>query len=197
MSPACSHGPAEAGMVGCRAVVVALTTGQQLGLAGVAAAFIVFALVASFVLPRRDPNFPGARLPLFVAVTVLLFVAMMTAVLLLARESEEEAGHEGGPAATETHAETDTGTQPEPSGEGDPEAGADVFASEGCGSCHALEEAGSSGTIGPSLDERRLEFDAVVRQVTDGGGGMPAFGDRLSDEEIRDVSAFVVEASGP
>ena len=176
-------------------MVVALTTGQQLGLAAVAAAFILFALVASFVLPRRDPNFPGARLRLFVGVTVLLFAAMMTAVVLLAREPEEEAGQEGGPAATETHAETQTGAEPAPSGEGDPEAGADIFASEGCGGCHALEEAGSSGTIGPSLDGRALELDAVVRQVTEGGGGMPPFGDRLSDEEIRDVSAFVVESS--
>jgi multisubunit Na+/H+ antiporter MnhE subunit len=82
-------------------VVVALSTARELGLAAVAGAFILFALVAAFVLPARDHNFPGRRLPLFLAVTVLLFVAMMTAVVVLAREPEEEAGHQGGPTITE------------------------------------------------------------------------------------------------
>ena len=172
-------------------MVVALSTASELGLAAVAGAFILFAIVAAFVLPTRDHNFPGRRLPLFLAVTVLLFAAMVTAVVVLAREPEEEAGHEAEPAATETQ------TQPEPEPvEGDPEAGESVFAAEGCGGCHTLEEAGSSGTIGPNLDGLQLDFDSVVRQVTDGGGGMPAFGDRLSDEQIRDVAAFVFEASG-
>jgi mono/diheme cytochrome c family protein len=31
----------------------------------------------------------------------------------------------------------------------------------------------------------------VVKQVTNGGGGMPAFKGKLSDEEIEDVAAFV------
>ena len=175
-------------------MVVALSTARELGLAAVAGAFILFAIVAAFVLPARDHNFPGRRLPLFLAVTVLLFAAMMTAVVVLAREPEEEVGNEAEPAATETHARTDT--QAEPPAEGDPEAGARVFAAAGCGGCHTLEEAGSSGAIGPSLDGLRLELDAVVRQVTEGGGGMPPFRDRLSEEEIRDVAAFVVEASG-
>ena len=174
-------------------MVVALSTGQELGLAGVAAAFILFALLAAFVLPRRDPNFPGRRLPLFVVVTVLFFAAMMTAVVVLAREDVEEGAHDTEPAATETHAETQTETQA--TGEGDPEAGADVFASAGCGGCHTLEEAGSSGAVGPALDGLDLDFDSVVRQVTDGGGAMPPFGDRLSEQQIRDVAAFVVESS--
>jgi cytochrome c553 len=166
-------------------VVVALSTARELGLAAVAGAFILFAIVAAFVLPARDHNFPGRRLPLFIAVTVLLFVAMMTAVVVLAREPEE-AGHEAEPAATETQAEPV---------EGDPEAGKSVFASAACGSCHTLEEAGSSGTIGPRLDDTPMNQAAIVRQVTDGGGGMPAFGDQLSDEQIRDVAAFVFQAS--
>jgi cytochrome c553 len=168
-------------------VVVALSTARELGLAAVAGAFILFALVAAFVLPARDHNFPGPRLPLFVAVTVLLFVAMMTAVVVLAREPEEEGGHEAEPAATGTQAE------PEPV-EGDPEAGKSVFASAACGSCHTLEEAGSSGTIGPRLDDTPMSQDAIVRQVADGGGGMPAFRDQLSEEQIQDVAAFVLEA---
>ena len=163
-------------------MVVALSTARELGLAAVAGAFILFALVAAFVLPARDHNFPGHRLPLFLAVTVLFFTAMMAAVVLLAREPEEEGGQEAEPAATEPVA-------------GDAQAGKGVFASAGCGSCHTLEAAGSSGTIGPRLDDTVLDQEAIVRQVTEGGAGMPPFGGQLSEEQIQDVAVFVFESS--
>jgi mono/diheme cytochrome c family protein len=76
-------------------------------------------------------------------------------------------------------------------GEGNAEKGKAVFASAGCGGCHTFEAAGSTGTVGPNLDDANVSVDAAVAQVTNGGGGMPAFGDRLSEEEIRDVAAFV------
>lgn len=167
-------------------MVVALSTARELGLAAVAAAFILFALVAAFVMPARDRNFPGRRLPLFLTVTVLFFVAMVAAVVVLAREPEEEGGQEAEPAATETQ----TQAEPRPV-EGDPKAGESIFASQACGGCHVLEAAGSSGTIGPNLDERSPGYEAIVEQVTNGGGGMPAFGDQLSEEQIQDVAAFV------
>jgi mono/diheme cytochrome c family protein len=167
-------------------VVVALSTARELGLAAVAGAFILFALVAAFLLPRRDHNFPGRRLPLFLAVTVLFFVAMMAAVVVLAREPEEEGGNEAEPAATESQTQAGLGLV-----EGDPGAAESAFAAQACGSCHVLEAAGSSGTIGPNLDERAPGYEAIVQQVTNGGGGMPAFGDQLSEEQIQDVSAFV------
>ena len=75
----------------------ALSNGHKLGLALVGAAFILFALVSSFVLPRRDPNFPGRNLFWFVAASAALFVAMLTAVFVFGRESEE--GHAAEPAA--------------------------------------------------------------------------------------------------
>ena len=162
-------------------MVLALTTGQKLGIAAVAAVFILFALGAAFVAPRWDRDFPGRRgLPWFVVASVALFVAMMAAIVVFAREDEEE-GPEEEPAAA--------------AAEGDPEVGADVFASAGCGSCHALEEAGTTGTIGPDLDQTQPAYDRIVTQVTNGGGGMPPFGDSLSEDEIRDVAAFVFEAS--
>lgn len=102
----------------------------------------------------------------------------------------EETGATGeNPATTVSTQGAEEGT------EGDPAVGKDVFASAGCGSCHVLEEAGSSGTAGPSLDEADVSFDEAVDQITNGGGGMPAFGDQLSKEKIRDVAAFVVESS--
>lgn len=80
--------------------------------------------------------------------------------------------------------------------EGDPEAGREVFSSAGCTSCHTLAAAGSSGTVGPNLDEAKPSFETAVEVVTNGRGAMPAFGDQLSEEQIRDVAAFVSESAG-
>jgi cbb3-type cytochrome c oxidase subunit III len=62
-----------------------------------------------------------------------------------------------------------------------------------CGSCHALEKAGTSGTVGPNLDEAQATFAEAVRQITNGGGGMPAFGEQLTDEQIRALARYVSE----
>jgi uncharacterized cupredoxin-like copper-binding protein len=80
-----------------RPVLAALSSGHKLGLALVGGAFILFALVSSFLLPRRDPNFPGRNLFWFVAAAVALFVAMLTAVFVFGKEPEE--GHAAEPAA--------------------------------------------------------------------------------------------------
>lgn len=163
-------------------MVVALTAGQKLAIAGVAAVFIGFALVSAFVLPMRDANFPGRRgMPLFVVSSALLFVAMLAAIIVFAREDEEE-----GERAAEPPAAT---------AEGDPQAGERIFAAQACGSCHTLQAAGTSGTIGPDLDQLAPGRDAIVEQVTNGGGGMPAFGNTLSEQEIRDVAAYVFEST--
>ena len=81
--------------------------------------------------------------------------------------------------------------------EGDPAAGKEVFASAGCGSCHTLSDAGSTGHRRPEPRrvERRLRRGAVT-QITNGGGGMPAFSGTLSEEEIANVAAYVVSARG-
>jgi mono/diheme cytochrome c family protein len=80
-------------------------------------------------------------------------------------------------------------------GTGDAAAGAEVFASAGCGSCHTLEAAGSSGAVGPNLDEAQPPYDLVVDRVTNGAGAMPAFAGQLSEQQIQDVAAYVVEST--
>jgi mono/diheme cytochrome c family protein len=77
--------------------------------------------------------------------------------------------------------------------EGDPEAGAEVFAEAGCGGCHVFEPAGSSGSAGPNLDEADVSFEDAVAQIENGGGGMPPFEGQLSDQQIADVAAFVTQ----
>jgi mono/diheme cytochrome c family protein len=212
-------------------VLLGLTTDQKLGLAGTAAVFIAFALVTALVIPRYRPDFPGRKgVGLFVVVTLLLTVAMIGAVVVFASEDEgaEAAGHveteltetETGPAETETGpAETETGPAETETGEtettptatteeeapaGDPAAGKALFASNGCGGCHTFEAAGSSGAVGPNLDEvlegKDAEFvhQSIVdpnAEVAEGynPGVMPSF-QQLSEDQVNDLVAFLTQS---
>ena len=122
---------------------------------------------------------------------------VVTLVLILGAFGLVGAGCGGGDttsAPPATTAETATGGGQTTTGggdTGDAVNGKAVFASAGCGSCHTYSKAGSSGSIGPNLDDLGPSFDRVVRQVTNGGGPMPSFKDQLSEQEIRDVAAFV------
>jgi len=79
---------------------------------------------------------------------------------------------------------------------GDPTKGKAVFASSGCGSCHTLAAAHSTGTVGPNLDQLKPDYRAVTAQVTNGGGAMPSFKSKLSSQQIADVAAYVVDSTG-
>jgi mono/diheme cytochrome c family protein len=115
-------------------------------------------------------------------------------------EPTETTETETEPTETETTetetTETET-TEPEPPAEGDPVAGKQVFlGSSACGTCHTLADAGTSGTVGPNLDDTQPSFELAVDRVTNGQGGMPAFSGQLSEQEIADVSAYVAQAAG-
>ena len=190
-------------------------TGYETALVVVAASFIAFALVMALVIPRSRQEFPGKRLPIFLVVCGVFFLAQMTAVLVLAEVGEaDEPAHEetttgaepteptstettdSETTATETTGTETTTTEPTTPAQGDPVAGKEVFlGASGCAGCHTLSDAGSTGTIGPNLDDLKPSHDAVVAQVTNGGGGMPAFGDSLSEEQIQDVAAYVSSAT--
>jgi cytochrome c551 len=111
----------------------------------------------------------------------------------------------GGEETTSPEPETVEGTVPAETGggdtgggggggEGDATAGKDVYSSAGCGSCHTFEDAGSTGTIGPNLDESSIDFEAAAEQIRTGGGGMPAFEGQLSEQEIADVALYVTQS---
>jgi mono/diheme cytochrome c family protein len=91
--------------------------------------------------------------------------------------------------------EETTEEEPASTVEGDAAAGEDIYAANGCGSCHTLEAAGSSGSIGPNLDESQPDFENAVDRVTNGAGAMPAFEGQLSEQEIADVAAYVVDST--
>lgn len=79
---------------------------------------------------------------------------------------------------------------------GDATAGKKVFGSAGCVGCHTLKDAGSSGTVGPNLDQTKPPLSKIVLRVTKGSGAMPPFKGQLSDKQIADVAAYVVKAAG-
>jgi len=71
-----------------------------------------------------------------------------------------------------------------------------IFAEAGCGSCHTLAAADATGNVGPNLDDTKPPKDLVVDRVTNGKGGMPAFKDSYSAEQIAAVADFVSENAG-
>src|SRR5476651_261170 len=117
-------------------MIFALSTGHKIGLATTGAVFIIYSLVSAFVLPARNPNFPGRYLKPYIGLSIVLFLAMISAVLIFGKEKKEAAA-----------------TTPAAAGAtGDPTAGKAVFASAGCTACHTFKPAASTGTIGPDLD---------------------------------------------
>jgi cytochrome c553 len=205
----------------------ALSSGaSDLILGVVAGTLVVFALVVSVWIPRRDPGFPGRKLAAFFAVAILLVIGMLVAVEALG-ESHDFAAH-GESEAAGTEPTTPADTQPAETGEtttgatgetgqtetggaaaeGDPAAGQEVFASAGCGSCHTVADAGSTGEVGPALDESLQGQDAeyVRTQIVDpnskiaegyGPGIMPEnYKEQLSEEELSNLVAFLADAAG-
>jgi mono/diheme cytochrome c family protein len=79
--------------------------------------------------------------------------------------------------------------------EGDAAAGEKVFASAGCGGCHTLKAANSSGNVGPNLDDAKPGMALVIDRVTNGKGVMPSFKGQLDDKQIADVAAYVVKST--
>jgi|TARA_B100001105_G_scaffold154636_1_gene124176 mono/diheme cytochrome c family protein len=70
--------------------------------------------------------------------------------------------------------------------------GKDVFLNKAvCSACHTLADAGSSGDIGPNLNEIRPDKMRVINTVTNGIGVMPPYEDQLTLEEIEAVAHYV------
>jgi sulfite dehydrogenase len=89
-----------------------------------------------------------------------------------------------------------TATVPSQYKGGDPVAGKKVFQTAGCAGCHTLKDAGSTGNVGPNLDQAKPPLSLAVDRVTHGAGAMPNFKGQLSTKQIADVTAYVVSKSG-
>ena len=124
----------------------------------------------------------------------LIALALMLAVLGVAGCGGDDDDESGG-AATATVADT-AGSATGGEDTGGAADGAAVFASAGCGNCHTLAAANASGAVGPNLDELMPSTEQVAEQVKSGGGGMPAFEDQLSEDEIQAVAEYVSSSAG-
>lgn len=78
--------------------------------------------------------------------------------------------------------------------------GEEVF-SGNCAACHS----GGGNSVQPNRTLAKADLEAfldggyneaaIIYQVTNGKNAMPAWGDRLSEEEIESVAAYVLKAS--
>jgi len=162
-----------------------------------------------FVLPSRDPNFPGrAGLRWYLPLTVAFFAAMMVAVLVFGREKKESTAEAAPPAASST-----SGTTTKTQAAGNPTAGKAVFSKAGCAACHTFAPAASTGKVGPDLDHladyaakakqplNEFTLSAIIHPpppyVPPGfpTGVMPTtFGKTLSSTELADLVAFLTKS---
>jgi mono/diheme cytochrome c family protein len=75
-------------------------------------------------------------------------------------------------------------------------SGKQIFQTAGCAGCHTLADAGSTGNVGPNLDQAKPPKSLVVQRVTNGMGQMPPFKDQLSPQQIQAVADYVSSAAG-
>jgi mono/diheme cytochrome c family protein len=94
------------------------------------------------------------------------------------------------PAQTTPQASTQGGGTQQASAQGK-----QVF-TQNCASCHTLKDAAAKGTVGPNLDDLKPDQATVQRQVTNGGGAMPAFKGVLQDAQIKAVAQYVSSVAG-
>ena len=71
-----------------------------------------------------------------------------------------------------------------------PTDGKSIFAAT-CGSCHTLADAGTTGAVGPNLDQSKPPKALVIDRVTNGQGAMPSFKDSLDQQQIEAVAEYV------
>jgi mono/diheme cytochrome c family protein len=195
-------------------VVAGLATSHKIGLALVAAAFIAFALICSFVLPAKWPGFPGKHVGLFVAVAVCFTAAQLAAVIVLASEPVEEhvnaiAGEAAAAASPGASGSTTPAKPPPPAGNAT--AGKALFTAQGCIACHTFKPAGATAKVGPDLDNLAADAQKANRGTVEEyaaesikdptaytvpgypSGVMPAFSS-LSDKQVGDLVAFLTSS---
>ena len=96
---------------------------------------------------------------------------------------------------------TATSAAPAPSGGGGTSTtaaapnGKQIF-KDNCASCHTLKDAGTTGTVGPNLDQLKPPDAIVKHQVEVGGGAMPPFKGTLTPAEIAAVAKYVSSVAG-
>src|SRR5207247_1060644 len=152
-------------------------------------------------------GFPGNGLRWYLLLCVAFFAAMLSAILVLAKEKKgaEAAGAAGGEVS-----QTATPSPPAAKG-GDATAGKAVFTSSGCAACHTFTPAAAAGKVGPDLDKlpdyaktaNKPLPDFIRESITDPNayvekgfapGVMPKDGGAsLTPKQLDDLVAFLAQ----
>jgi mono/diheme cytochrome c family protein len=125
---------------------------------------------------------------LFGSLAGVVILGVIAIVYVLASNGLNNSGGEVQPAATQLSSTTETQAAQPPVGNGK-----DLFAST-CGGCHTLAAAGTTGTVGPNLDDLQPDQATVQAAIQDGPGAMPA--NLLTGAQARQVAAFVAASAG-
>ena len=178
-------------------MLLALSSTQKLGIGLMAAAFVVFALISAMLIPRYRPDFPARHMGWFIAACVVFTLGMLATIAFVAKETEHE-------ASAETHVTETEPSEPPPAEpllrrRRVPPAvmpPARWSSRRTAGVATRCPTPGTTGTIGPNLDDLKPPYDVIVEQVTNGGGAMPPFGGTLTEQQIADVAAYVSAVAG-
>lgn len=136
-------------------------------------------------------------------------------------ENQQSLGESGAGEAADS--ESGTGATPDTPAEGQPaggepqsstggaavdvEAGRTLFTDTGCSGCHTLSDAGSTGEVGPNLDEVVPQMDAqeVETSIVDPGakveqgfpdGTMPTtYADQLDEQQIQTLVDYLISVT--
>ena len=114
-------------------------------------------------------------------------IALAAVVLAVSAFAADEGNKQSAPAGTSA------GGGAAPAGAA---AGKQLFA-DNCGSCHTLKAAGTTGTVGPNLDQVKPPKANVIAAIDAGGmgsGTMPK--GLLTGKEEQAVATFVSESAG-
>lgn len=123
----------------------------------------------------------------------------MPADIFTGQDAEDVASYVASVAGLDANGrpiDPDNPPKPAPPDGGDETDGEAIFASAGCGTCHTLAAAGSTGTVGPNLDEAMPSKELAIDRVTNGQGGMPSFQDQLTEAQIEAVAEYVSSNAG-
>jgi mono/diheme cytochrome c family protein len=171
----------------------------------VALLLIGLAVVAGGALLRRVPG----GLLAFLGILVVFGFGIPALVI---DDNSESAGGGGESAAAEgggsgeqaAEGEQAAGGGSEQAGGGGGGAGGEAASAEGkqvftqsCGTCHTLSDAGTSGNVGPNLDDLKPDEQRVANAIEKGGAGtgaMPA--NIVTGPEAEAVAAYVSSVAG-
>lgn len=162
-------------------------------------------------MPRRERQLNFAAVKRFLvegwALLAVAVIAFLAGLLIgdLGSSPEKKTVYV---AASETEAAVaETSPEPAPEATGG-SSGEQLFAGIGCGGCHTLAAANSTGTTGPDLNESLATDDntagieeMIIHPNSEVVEGYPpnvmpqTYGESLSGEEVHELAAFLVEST--